>query len=222
MKTSEPFLDTTAGDSPVHGFLHCPDQPGGASIILTHGAGSNCKTPLLIALAEAFSASGLMVLRCDLPYRQARPSGPPPPGSAARDQAGLRAAVVSMRRIQAGRIFLGGHSYGGRQASILAASDPALSLPVDALLLLGYPLHPPQRPDDLRTRHFPDLKTPALFVHGAHDPHGSIDEIEDARKTIPTRTEVLALPTAGHELLNLRNRSELPQQVVSAFLAFVR
>jgi len=218
MSPSEPFLDTATLDLPVRGFLHRPDVPNGDSLILTHGAGSNSRTPLLVALADAFCASGFTVLRCDLPFRQSRPTGPPPRGSAERDQAGLRAAVASLSREATGRIFLGGHSYGGRQASLLAASDPDL---VAALLLLSFPLHPPQRPEELRSKHFPGLNTPALFVHGTRDGFGTIDEMESALRLIPARTQLLPIDSAGHELLGLRNRRELPQLVVSAFLSFV-
>jgi len=217
MPASESFLDTTV-DPPVRGFLHRPEAPSGEALILTHGAGSNCRTPLLVALAETFCASGLTVLRCDLAFRQSRPTGPPPRGSAERDQAGLRAAVAAMRRQTEGRIFLGGHSYGGRQASILAASDPAL---VAALLLLSFPLHPPQRPEELRSKHFPDLRTPALFVHGARDGFGSYDEMKQALRLVTARTQLLSVSGAGHELFSVRNRRELPPQIVSAFLSFV-
>src|SRR5205823_11360621 len=114
----EPF----AKDS-VRGFLHRPELPSGNAIALAHGAGSNCQAPLLVAMAKAFAEAGFTVLRCDLPFRQARPSGPPSPGGAAADREGLRAAASALREICAGRVFLGGHSYGGRQASMLAADD---------------------------------------------------------------------------------------------------
>src|SRR5271167_4291462 len=163
------FSDASAA-VPLRGFLHSPAAAGADGLVLTHGAGANCDSPLLFALADAFCASGLTVLRCDLPFRQMRPHGPPQRGSAERDQEGLRAAVASMRRQTSGRVFLGGHSYGGRQASALSAAQPGL---VDRLLLLSYPLHPPRRPDELRTGHFPELNTPALFVHGTRDGFGS-------------------------------------------------
>jgi len=123
-----------------------------------------------------------------------------------------------MRRETGGRIFLGGHSYGGRQASMLAASNPAL---VEALLLLSYPLHPPKRPADLRTNHFPDLKTPAFFVHGASDGFATHAEIEAARSLIPVRSQLLPVRNTGHELISARNRAELPEYIVKAFLSFV-
>jgi uncharacterized protein len=217
MPPVEEFVDTSA-QVPVRGFLHRA-APSAGGLILTHGAGANCRTVLLTSLAEAFAAAGLTVLRCDLPFRQARPTGPPPRGSAERDQAGLRAAVDSMRAIAPGKVFLGGHSYGGRQASHVAAADPAL---VDRLLLLSFPLHPPQRPAQLRSKHFPDLRTPALFVHGERDGFGSIEEMEAARKLIPTRTELLPIPSAGHELMTARNRTSFLDVVVPAFLAFAQ
>src|SRR5579859_3197210 len=112
MKSSREFLDTSTEDYPVRGFLHRPKAASSDALVLTHGAGSNCQAPLLTALANSFCEAGLMVLRCDLPFRQSRPGGPPPRASAERDQAGLRAAVAALRRKTQGRIFLGGHSYG--------------------------------------------------------------------------------------------------------------
>ena len=202
---------------PIQGHLHRATGSGGDCVVLTHGAGANSDSPLLVALAEAFCASGVTVLRFDLPFRQLRPHGPPPRGSAERDQQGLRAAVASMRRQTSGRVFLGGHSYGGRQASILCAAEPGL---VDRLLLLSYPLHPPQRPSELRTGHFPDLKTPALFVHGTRDGFGSIDELTVALKLIPARTELLPISGAGHELMTKKNRDEVANLIVEAFRSF--
>ena len=166
-------------------------------MVLTHGAGSNCRTPLLVALSEAFAEAGVLALRCDLPYRQDSPQGPPRPGGAERDREGLRNAVTALGDIVPGRIFLGGHSYGGRQATLLAAEEPALA---DALLLLSYPLHPQRKPDQLRTAHFPRLRTPALFVHGTRDPFGSIDEMREALRAIPAHHKLVEADKLGHEL----------------------
>ena len=213
---SEEFVDTS-NDFPVRGYLHRANAADADCLILTHGAGANCQSVLLTTLADAFFAAGRTVLRCDLPFRQARPHGPPSRGSAERDQAGLRAAVEAMRRNGAGKIYLGGHSYGGRQASMLAAGEPGL---VEGLLLLSYPLHPPERPAELRTKHLPDLQTPALFVHGTRDGFGSIAEIEAAMKLIQARSDLLPVADAGHELMTKRNREELPKLVVERFLSF--
>jgi uncharacterized protein len=216
MTTFQEFRDDSPSEVPVRGFIHGPIHSDQDCLVLTHGAGSNCNAPLLVALADSFSASGWTVLRCDLAFRQLRPSGPPR-GSAERDQQGLRSAVASMRRQTTGRIFLGGHSYGGRQASMLAADEPAL---VDRLLLLSYPLHPPQRPSELRTAHFPRLQVPALFVHGTRDGFGSIDEMTAALTLIPAPTQLLPVTSAGHELLTRQNRDQLPKTAVEAFQSF--
>ena len=182
----------------MRGWLHEPEaSASGNGLVITHGAGSNCESPLLRAVAEAFAGAGYHVLRCDLPYRQLRAKGPPFPALAARDREGLRRAMEAMREIAAGRVILGGHSYGGRQATLLAAEEPALA---DALLLLSYPLHPPRKPEQLRTAHFPRLRTPALFVHGTRDPFGSIGEMREAVRAIPAINKVVECEKLGHEL----------------------
>ena len=100
---------------------------------------------------------------------------------------------------------------------MLAADQPGL---VDGLLLLSYPLHPPQKPDELRTAHFPRLQTPALFVSGNCDGFGSIDELGSALTLIPARTELLTVNGAGHELLSKKNRDSLPETLVETFRRF--
>ena len=213
------FVDQTV-DPPVRGFLHLPATPNGDALILTHGAGSNAQAPLLRALAEAFTAAGFTVLRCDLPYRQARPFGPPGPGDAARDRAGLKNAVAALRKMIPGRLLLAGHSYGGRQASMLCAAEPDL---VAGLLLLSYPLHPPRKPEQQRTQHLPDLRTSAMFVHGTRDPFGSIAELERALKMIPGKTKLIAVEGAGHDLgfKGKARQEELPSQILSEFTKLV-
>ncbi len=100
---------------------------------------------------------------------------------------------------------------------MLAADEPGL---VDYLLLLSYPLHPPQKPGELRTAHFPRLQTPALFAHGVRDGFGSIEELASALELIPARTELLSVTGAGHELLSKKNHQELPGRIVEAFRSF--
>ena len=192
----EAFVDS-ASEPPVRGFLHSPANPNGSGLILTHGAGVNCGSALLIAVSEGFADDGFTVLRCDLPFRQARPFGPPHPIQAARDREGLKRAVEIVRKKVSGRMFLGGHSYGGRQATMLCAEEPDL---VDGLLILSYPLHPPRKPEQLRTQHFPNLRTKSLFIHGTRDPLGSIEEMEAALKLVPAKTDLLSREDAGHDL----------------------
>ena len=75
----------------------------------------------------------------------------------------------------------------------------------EALLLLSYPLHPPRRPDQKRTTFFPDLRVPALFVHGSADPFASLEELREAMALIPARTDLLAVEGAGHDLKRAHN-----------------
>jgi uncharacterized protein len=201
----------------VRGFLHRPVVNGQDGLVLTHGAGGSAQAPLLAAAAEAFARAGMWVLRCDLPFRQRRPHGPPALADAARDRANLREAVDELRTLAKGRIFLGGHSYGGRQATMLAAEDPRAA---DALLLLSYPLHPPAQPVKSRTAHFPQLRTRAMFVHGAKDTFGSPEEMRAALLLAPAATSLVILDRAGHDLL--RGKFDLTSLVVAPFLNFVK
>jgi len=181
----------------VRGILHRPENLTGHALALTHGAGSNCQAPLLVRLARAFAAEGLLVLRYDLPFRQKRPKGPPFPAAAAGDREGVVRAVAALRRLATGPVYAGGHSYGGRQTAMAAAENPGMA---DALLLLSYPLHPPRKPEQARTAYFPDLRTPALFVHGTDDPFGTPAELADAVKLIPAPIELISVARAGHDL----------------------
>lgn len=165
--------------------------------MLTHGAGGNCRMPLLVAAAAAFAGAGLCVLRCDLPFRQRRPTGPPSPSSAVADRAGLAEAAAAMRDLADGPIYLGGQSYGGRQATMLCADEPDVA---QGLVLFSYPLHPPGRPERLRAGHFPKLRVSALFVHGDRDPFGAIPELRTAIAAIPAPTRVFPVEAAGHDL----------------------
>ena len=170
-----------------------------------------------MALANAFSERGVDALRYDLPFRQERPKGPPRPGDAARDREGLREQILKMRDKNPIQIWLGGHSYGGRQSSVLAAEEPGL---VDRLLLLSYPLHPAGKPDQLRTAHLPKLETPTLFVHGSRDPFGSLDEIRNALKLIPSPVQLLEIEGAGHDLG--RDHAALARRIVDYWLRPIR
>lgn len=214
--TAESFVNRESGEAPVQGFLH-RSAPGAQDfLVLTHGAGGNCDSPLLIALADGFAATGLNTLRCNLPYRQRKPTGPPSPSDAKQDQEGLRRAVALMREFTR-RAYLAGSSYGGRQTSMLAAADPKL---VDGLLLLSYPLHPPGRPAQVRTAHFPALQTRTLFVSGTKDSFGSIEELQSAIKLIPAATKLIAIEGAAHGLSKKSKADDIPQRIIKELLDF--
>jgi predicted alpha/beta-hydrolase family hydrolase len=215
---SIPF-DDLKSDPAIQGWLHVPARPTGKAVVLTHGAGADCQSKLLIEMSNALADSGFTVLRFDLPFRRERPHGPPSPSNAARDRDGLRRAVSIMRERKNKQVFLGGHSYGGRQASMLASEEPQLA---DGLFLLSYPLHPPRKPNQLRTSHFPRLTTPTFFVHGTRDPFGTTAEMSSALELIPGSHAILEVDGAGHDLLPKKTANELPSNVVNEFSKFLK
>jgi hypothetical protein len=219
MSSNVEQFSVTSVDPPVRGFLHRPAKANNQGLVFTHGAGGNAKSPMLAALAEAFAGAGFSVLRIDLPFRQKRSFGPPRPSDAEADRQGLKNAVDEIRKLVSGRVFLGGQSYGGRQATMLCAAEPKLA---DGLLLTSYPLHPPGKPQQLRVQHFPDLRTPALFIEGTRDPFGTIEEIEDALKLIPAKTKMVAVEGVGHDLgfSGKKQPSDLAPKILDAFVAF--
>jgi predicted alpha/beta-hydrolase family hydrolase len=213
----ESFVDVTQGEAPVRGFLHEAGSSCADFLVLTHGAGGNCNTALLVDLGKELSDSGINVLRCDLPFRQRKPTGPPSPATAKADQEGLRRALTLMKQRFSGRAFLGGSSYGGRQASMLIAEDASF---VAGLLLLSYPLHPPGRPAQLRTAHFPNLRVPSLFVSGTRDAFGSIEEMQQAIRIIPVATRLVPIQGAAHGLQHKSNREGLTKAIIKEFQSF--
>ena len=104
---------------------------------------------------------------------------------------------------------------------MLCAEAPELAA---GLLLLSYPLHPPRKPEQLRTQHFTDLRTGTLFVQGTSDPFGSIAEIEQALKSIPAKTKLQVIEGAGHDLgfKGKARREDLPKEIVESFRQFLR
>ena len=178
----------------MSGWLHKPEKIN-AAMLLSHGAGGNCDAPLMVAVAEAFTDAGYCVFRWNLPFRQLRAHGAPG-GSGERDREGIRQAAQELRGLApAVPLYLAGQSYGGRQSSMVAAEDPDLA---GGLLLLSYPLHPPGKPAQLRTEHFPRLRVPAVFVHGTRDPFGTVEELRQAIQGIPASARLQVVEGAGH------------------------
>ncbi|MFN8088088.1 MAG: alpha/beta family hydrolase [Mycobacterium sp.] len=190
----------------IAGIAHRPeDQPNGVKsrgvVVLTHGAGGSRESPLLIRICDEWAARGWVAIRYNLPYRRRRPKGPPS-GSAAGDRDGIVEAITLARELVArglvdGPVLAGGHSYGGRQTSMVAAENPGL---VNGLTLFSYPLHPPGKPENLRTEHFGSIQVSAVFTHGTADPFGTLDELRLAVELIPADTEIVEVTGARHDL----------------------
>jgi predicted alpha/beta-hydrolase family hydrolase len=180
----------------IAGVAHEPTGTAAGVVMLTHGAGGSRESPLLIRICDEWAARGWLAVRYNLPYRRRRPKGPPS-GSAASDRDGIVEALTLARTLADGPVIAGGHSYGGRQTSMVVAEHPEL---VAVLTLFSYPLHPPGKPDRLRTEHFGAITVPTVFTHGTSDPFGSIEEVRDAARAISGPVEIVEITGARHDL----------------------
>jgi uncharacterized protein len=185
-------------------------------VVLTHGAGGNRESQLLHQVCDEWARRGWLAVRYDLPYRRRRPTGPPS-GSATADRAGIVEAITLCRGLADGPLIAGGHSYGGRQTSMVIAANEA---PVDVLALFSYPVHPPGKPERARTEHLPDIAVPTVFTHGTSDPFGTPAEVRDAAALISAPTEIVEIAGARHDL---RSKTlDVPVLAVDAALRLLR
>lgn len=155
-----------------------PDRVDAGALLPTPGAGAGRDQRTLLAVEQAVSP--LPCERMDFPYRLAGRRVPGRPDDSIAAVVARAAAVAGRVGIEPGRLVLGGRSYGGRMCSLAVAQG----LPAAGLVLLSYPLHPPGRPERLRTEHFPDIGVPVLFVSGSSDPFGSPTEFDREVATV--------------------------------------
>ena len=199
----------------IAGVAHEPTGVPSGVVVLTHGAGGSRESALLQRVCDEWARRGWLAVRYNLPYRRRRPSGPPS-GSAATDRAGIVEAIAVCRGLADGPLIAGGHSYGGRQTSMVVAADEASPIEVDLLTLFSYPVHPPGKPERPRTEHLPDIRVPTVFIHGASDPFGTPREVSEAAAMIAAPTEVVEIAGARHDL---RSRTlDVPALAVDAAL----
>ncbi|WP_426995705.1 alpha/beta family hydrolase [Pseudarthrobacter sp. N5] len=171
MSTTEFPIAVTIGDASVSGVYARPDRPF-ASLVLAHGAGAGMDHPFLRGLSQALNDDGVATLRFNFPYREAGRKFPDRPPAAI---AAWRAAMTEAAARSAGEpLWAGGKSFGGRMASMAVADD----MPAAGLVYLGYPLHPPGRPDKIRDEHLYGLKVPMLFLQGTRDPFATRELLE--------------------------------------------
>jgi len=201
----------------IAGVAHAPANTPVGVVVLTHGAGGSRDSPLLIAICEQWANRGWLAIRYNLPYRRRRATGPPS-GSAAADRAGIVEAITLARSIidatGSGRfVIAGGHSYGGRLTSMAVADG---QITADTLTLFSYPLHPPGKPDRLRTQHFGAIAVPTVFTHGTADPFGSIAELCAAAVLITAPTEIVEITGSRHDLAS--KTLDVPALAVDAAL----
>lgn len=180
----------------VAGVAHEPTSTPTGVVVLTHGAGGNRDSALLQQLCDEWARRGWLAVRYNLPYRRRRPTGPPS-GSAAADSAGIVEAITLCRGLAGGPLIAGGHSYGGRLTSMVVAGR---EVSIDVLTLFSYPVHPPGKPERMRTEHLPDVGVPTVFTHGTSDPFGAPAEVRAAAALVGAPTEVVEIAGARHDL----------------------
>ena len=184
-----------AGIEGIEGIAHEPAATPAGIVLLTHGAGGNRDAALLVGLCDEWARQGYLAIRYNLPYRRRRPKGPPS-NSAASDQDGIAEAISWARTQTDGPVVAGGHSYGGRMTSMVAAASGG----PDVLALSSYPLHPPGKPERARTEHLPDITVPTVFTHGTADPFGTIEELRAAADLVSGPTRIVEVTGARHDL----------------------
>jgi uncharacterized protein len=203
----------------IAGVAHRPEGTVSGVVVLTHGAGGSRESPLLQQVCDEWARRGWLAVRYNLPYRRRRPTGPPS-GSAATDRAGIVEAITVCRDLAAGPLIAGGHSYGGRQTSMVVASAEASPIKVDVLTLFSYPVHPPGKPERPRTEHLPEITVPTVFTHGTSDPFGTPAEVRDAAAMVAAPTEVVEIAGARHDLRS--QTLDVPALAVDTALRLLR
>lgn len=179
------------------GFLFDGPEDASATILLGHGAGAPMDSVSMSAVARVLGRVGIRIARFEFSYMASRRTSerraPPPRAETLIPE--FRAAVDALAA--SGPLIIGGKSMGGRVAS-MAADDLLAAGRIAGLLCLGYPFHPPGKPEQLRTRHLADLNTPALICQGTRDEFGSRDEVESY--LLSDRIELLWLEDGDHDL----------------------
>jgi hypothetical protein len=200
----------------IAGVAHQPDGAPKGVVALTHGAGGSRESPMLQQICNEWARRGWLAVRYNLPFRRRRPKGPPS-GSGAADRAGIVEAITLCRGLADGPLIAGGHSYGGRQTSMVVAAG---EVHPDVLTLFSYPVHPPGKPERTRTEHLPDITVPTVFTPGTSDPFGTPAEVREAAALIDARTAVVEIAGARHDLVS--KSLDVPVLAVDAALGLLR
>ena len=164
-----------------------------ASIVVAHGAGAGMDHPFMAGFSRAMADEGVAALRCNFPYMEAGRRSPDRPAVAvAALVAAFQAAAERARPREA--VWMSGKSFGGRMASVAVSEG----LPASGLLFLGYPLHPPGKPERVRDEHLPAITVPMLFIQGTNDPFATPEVLKPVLKRLGERATFHAVEGGGH------------------------
>jgi predicted alpha/beta-hydrolase family hydrolase len=167
-----------------------------AVLILAHGANNNMEYPLIVDLHQRLAKEGLVTVRFNFPYAEEGRKSPDPETVLEGVYRLVVEYVAQKDEFNGLEIFLGGKSMGARLAAQIVAQDVGAS----GLVFLGYPLHPPGKPEQLRDRPLYGLPCPPLFIQGGRDPFCHLDLLGKVMGQIPVRSDLHVLPGLGHSL----------------------
>lgn len=194
-------LKITVNDDSVTALLYAAPKKLrlGITLILGHGAGAGQLHPFMSLFASALAERGIDAMTFNFVYMEQRRSVPDPKAKLEACYQAVIDAALKYKKLKGNRLAMGGKSMGGRIASQVAA-QPEGSSKIAALVFLGYPLHPPGRPDKLRDAHLPDIKAPMLFVQGERDTFGTPDELREVFKKHHLNPTLYAVAGGDHSL----------------------
>jgi predicted alpha/beta-hydrolase family hydrolase len=194
--------------------LHYSARDARASIILAHGAGAPQKHRWMVSVAKALSDRGIDVVTFNFLYAEAGKRAPDRPPVLEATWRAVVAAVRERRGHAAARLFIGGKSMGGRIATQVAAGSEPVG-PLAGLVLLGYPLHPPGKPAQLRSAHLPHVQAPMLFVQGERDTFGTPDELGPIVRRLSAGSRLFVVEGGDHSLARPKSSGETIDQVIA-------
>ena len=180
----------------------------GATIILGHGAGADQMSGFMRMVANGLAARGFDVMTFNFIYKERGRGAPDPKAKLEACYRAVIDAAIKQRKLKGNQLVIGGKSMGGRIASQVAAED---SEGVDGLVFLGYPLHPPGRPDKMRDEHLPQIKGPMLFVQGARDAFGTEEEIRAIIKQHKLKADLFVVAAGDHSFKVPKSIAPQPQ-----------
>jgi predicted alpha/beta-hydrolase family hydrolase len=189
-----------------------------AVLVLAHGAGAGQKHPFMTATAKGLAARGISVVTFDFPYMRARRHVP---DKAPVLEESFREVIDAARKWSTtSDVFIGGKSMGGRMATHLGAQGLE---GVRGIVALGYPLHPPGRPDKPRTEHLPSIHVPVLIVQGERDTFGTPDELDPVVATMKTKVTLHVVAGGDHSLtVRGKKKDDAFQDVLEVIADWVR
>jgi predicted alpha/beta-hydrolase family hydrolase len=213
---SERFAVEIAPDQKVTAIAYpaAKRDRAGITLVLGHGAGAGQTSAFMVSFATALAARGIDTVTFNFPYTEQGRRLPDPNGKL---ETCYRAVITTLGQRKNGpdRLAIGGKSMGGRIASQVAAVGAP---EVAGLVFLGYPLHPPGKPDQLRSKHLPAIKAPMLFVQGSRDTFGTPDELRPIIKTLKVPAELYAVEGGDHSFKVLKRAGVTQEETYEAVL----